>query len=190
MRCQSAFGGAETLDGLPATYRSNGCFYCRQCTPKREATTRHRAAVAHSHCGTFPILKLLFCSPPEPNDVRHDTSQAYHLCNFQLLQVAPTIAVLMLPSPHSGKVPPSQHAQNRPVPGVPIPPPQATQNRPRIPDLLPQVAQNRSRRGVRIPGATNAKATANPRRLPTLPFIPTRPAEKVSPSAGRSRSAA
>lgn len=51
------------------------------------------------------------------------------------------MAAIMLPSPHGGKVPPSQLAQNRSVPGVPIPP--AAQNRPKIPDLPQQLAQNR-----------------------------------------------
>jgi hypothetical protein len=51
------------------------------------------------------------------------------------------MATLMLPSPHQGKVPSPQQAQNRPVPGVPIPTPQTSQNRPKISDL--QLAQDR-----------------------------------------------
>jgi hypothetical protein len=48
----------------------------------------------------------------------------------------------MLPSPYGGKVPPSQHAPNRPLPGAPIPTPQQVHNRPRISDLPPQLAQS------------------------------------------------
>ncbi len=73
-----------------------------------EARSYHEASCGsrHSHCGTFPILELLSYSPPriEPpwSDVERSV-RSYHLCNFQLREVAPTMATIMLPSPSQRK---------------------------------------------------------------------------------------